>query len=317
MKIALSLIISLYSSLLLAETAIEPLVAWDKSEVRVCFGNQSHKSKSWVTHEKYDFIEYTNQQKNWIKKIITKEYNDGNTGISFVGWSDCTFDLKDIDVILFRTEPVIPESEGPVNVKGGMATLGEKGEVASDLDEQNHSIENYDKTKFPELNVVILNTGNTQDKKLSAEDYIGLLALHEFGHTAGLRHQHIIHQSALNDPNCNGFESMLATEQIFHSTIFTSGYDYNSVMNYCYINTLSSVSGNHFKAKSIDGSDGIKLSDPSLYSTSEVRNLFGKVVKNKLQYDVRIGLSANDKHALRCLYKNAEESLIQSCNVKI
>ena len=301
----------------MAESAIEPLVAWDKSEVRVCFGNKSHKNKSWVADDSYDFIEYTPEQKNWIRTIITKEYNNSEIGLSFVDWNDCSSDASESDVIIFRIEPLIPEGEGPVNVKAGMATLGEKGGVAYEVDERNRSIVNYDKTTIPNLNVVILSTTGAKDKKMSAKDYISLLALHEFGHTAGLRHQHIIHQSALKDPNCRGFESMLVNDKIYSSTLFTSDYDYNSVMNYCYINTLSSISGNHFKAKKIDGTDGIKLTDQSLYTKSEARNIFGNIIKNKMQYDVRIGLSESDKHSLRCLYKNAEESLLQSCNVKL
>ena len=303
-------------SLSKADTAIEPLVAWDKKEVRVCFGNETHQSRSWVTRQSYDFIEYSSEQKKWIKDIITKEYNLIDTGISFVCFENCTPSLENTDVILFRFEPTIPEGEGPYNVKGGMATLGEKGDLRSvGSNNSSESKEEYYKADFPQLNVVILNTGGANEKKVDAASYIQMLALHEFGHTAGLRHQHIIMQAADKDPNCQNFKSTMKAEPIFESTIFTGAYDFNSVMNYCYLNKLTSESGLQFRAKNSE--TVIKMTDSTLYTTDPAKNIFGKLIKDKLDYSVRIGLSDMDKHALRCLYKNGEESKMRSCNISL
>ena len=316
MKNIISLLLLINCSLTFADTAIEPLVAWEKKEVRVCFGNETHQSRSWVSRESYDFIEYSREQKMWIKDIITKEYNLKDTGISFVGFQNCTTNLEDIDVILFRFEPSIPEGEGPYNVKGGMATLGEKGDVRSvGSDNSEESKEEYYKADFPQLNVVILNTGGANEKKVDAASYIQMLALHEFGHTAGLRHQHIIMKAAEKDPNCQNFKTTMKSEPIFQSTIFTGAYDFNSVMNYCYLNKLTSESGLKFRATNLESV--IKMTDSSLYTTAPAVNIFGKIIKDKLDYTVRIGLSDLDKHALRCLYRSAEESKIRSCNTSL
>ena len=313
MKNIISLFLLLNCSLSIADTAIEPTVAWDKKEVRVCFGNETHQSRSWVSREAFDFIEYSNEQKKWIKDIITKEYNLKDTGISFVGFENCTPTLDNIDVILFRFEPAIPEGEGPYNVKGGMATVGEKGDLRTINSHNAEESKEEDKADFPQLNVVILKTGGANEKKVDPASYIQLLALHEFGHTAGLRHQHIIMKSAQRDPNCQNFKTTMKSEPIFESTIFTGDYDFNSVMNYCYLNKLTSESGLQFRARTSESV--IKMTDTTLYTTAPAKNIFGKIITDKEDYTVRIGLSDLDKHALRCLYKNDEESKVRSCNI--
>ena len=59
---------------------------------------------------------------------------------------------------------------------------------------------------------------------------ITYLALHEFGHVAGLRHEH-----ARADSTCKKSDELIEEEQMKSEEFSASAaYDPNSIMNYCY-----------------------------------------------------------------------------------
>ncbi len=312
MKSLLSAVILLASGLALADIPVESHLAWSKKSVRVCFGDNQHRNATLAINDNSDFIEYTKDQKKWIKEIITQEYKVSEVGIEFVGWEDCDAKVLKSDVVILRTEPVAPEGDGTFNERGGRATIGERGNSMSTTNGANHTIHSFEKGDPNYLNFVILNTRASNEKKIGSENYIKITALHEFGHTAGLRHQHVKLKEAMADENCKRKKEIkLSQEDIFASTVFTGPYDNNSIMNYCYFNLLVD-NGLSFKEKSLDKTPMV-LSDSTLFTTT-VSDSGWPSRKPRVQVNIRLGFSALDKHALKCLYVFDEATKKDRCN---
>jgi hypothetical protein len=235
---------------------------------------------------------------------VTREFTVASVGLEFVGWQNCPI-KADSQIILLRTEPEIPEDAGGVFAeKGGRATIGKKGNLTQVTDATtNISRTSYESSSQPYLNYMILNTRASNEKRMDEENYLKTIALHEFGHSAGLRHEHIRIADANADPNCKKMTAIQINEEpTFSSTRFASGYDHNSIMNYCFINVMISNTGLTIKTKNIDKE--IKLTDPTLYTS--------KVDGKKTIYNLRVGLSAGDKQALKCMYVPGEDK--SKCN---
>jgi hypothetical protein len=312
MKSLLSAVLLFSSSLALADIPVESHVAWSKRSVRVCFGNNEHRNATLAINDNSDFIEYTKDQKKWIKEIITQEYKLSEVGIEFIGWEDCDKTASKTDVVILRTEPQVPEGEGMFLEKGGRATIGERGNAMSSISASNVTVHSYEKGDPQYLNFVILNTRTAKEKRIGIENYIKITALHEFGHTGGLRHQHVNLKQALADENCKRTKDLkLSQEDIFSTTVFTGPYDNNSIMNYCYFNLLVD-NGLSFKEKSLDKTPMV-LSDSTLFTTTASDSGWPSR-KPRVQVNVRLGFSALDKHALKCLYVFDEATKKDRCN---
>jgi hypothetical protein len=299
------LLLSLFSANIYALAPFEPLTAWDKSQVKVCWGTEHHQNQTFAFNEKEEFINYTAEQKAWIKGIVTREFTVASVGIEFVGWQNCP-DKADAQIVLLRAEPPIPEDSATVFAeKGGRATIGMKGSQSNSFDASTNTARTtYESNTLPYLNYMILNTRGSNEKRMDQENYIKTIALHEFGHSAGLRHEHIRIADSKKDPNCKKMTAIkLNEEPAFESTRFAGPYDHNSIMNYCFINLLISNTGLTIKTKNIE--KDIKLTDPTLFTS--------RVDGKKTIYNVKVGLSAGDKQALKCMYVSGEDKA--KCNL--
>lgn len=307
MKKILLLLIT-FTSLTHAFTPYEPMTAWNIKTIKVCWGTEAHRKATFAITDKREFIPYTADQKEWIKDIITKEFTLSETGIEFSGWNNCEPKAEGSEVVLLRVEPAIPDDAGFIFAEsGGRATIGQRGNpVEHHTGTSLGSYTTYEKSNLPYLNFVILNT-RSDDKRMPPNEYIKMIALHEFGHTAGLRHQHVRIKDVKQDLNCKKVpEIKISEEPAFASTKFAGPYDHNSIMNYCYINVLSSKTGLSFRAKSI--TEKIILSDDTLFTATPSRN------RKKHDYVIRVGLSAQDKHSLRCMYVYDEATKEKQCS---
>ena len=140
----------------------------------------------------------TNLQKiqNWIES----EYTPERTGIHFYGWSSCQ-ENRDADIVLF-----FAENGGLI---GGQASLGPRnpGTVAG----------------YP-----------------AARGYVMIYhlnkatAVHEFGHVAGLMHEHLHPQAFHKNARCVG--NFLRSPAPMDPQNDYAEYDAQSVMNYCALN---------------------------------------------------------------------------------
>ncbi len=223
---------------------IEPNVIWDKKELKTCFFDDNSQLAHTIletkknTKENFDFSpkKLRKSQKQAVYDVISKEFSASRTGIYFTGFQDCS-KVRNPDVIVMRAASKIILLDTPSF--RGRAVIGEAGvfqtytefnpktgasEYVMDKDGTFHEgfFEKSGKTAF-----VALRTTN-----------YGTI-VHEFGHVAGLRHEHI-REEAANDKNCGDFRVVWPTkEKLYDTAQMETNYDAKSIMNYCYLQSRS------------------------------------------------------------------------------
>lgn len=272
---------------------VEPDIKWDKKEVSVCFADFSHYKKSYLSEKEPDLnetnvIAYTQSHKEALEDIIIQEYTKERTGIAFIGWKDCQ-EQPDSDVYLFR---ISDSGAGFI----GVASQGEAGEqtfeevgIFSKKKVKVYRKQNKDKKAFLALNTALLKSA-----RLSRVSEFQMTALHEFGHLAGLQHEHADireDNKRYGDSNCSTSGTRTA-EGPLSSTKKVSVYDRNSIMNYCYGNILRQNGLNIMVPTSL--AKKFSLKDSSLIQATPV--------VDGIHYEIKIGLSRGDLHGLSCLY---------------
>jgi len=303
-------LITLLSNQPLAQASLtEPITKWSKNNLSVCFGGPREWGKSRVwdkyglrfseTPRNDEAIEFTQDEKNLIISAVNSNFTGENTGIHFTGWSDCR-DNETYDIYIFRIH----------NEKvHGQATIGFKSESVF-----GRSFSHY--IRNPEISrkeYVLLNTDiSNYNIKISRHEFLAQTALHEFGHVAGLRHEEARFDHAKIDPNClktgdlaypEAYQFMIEKEG--SSSKSFSGYDPNSIMSHCFLNTLRRFTGLAFSYPQNEVSP-INLQDKTLIET--------QVVGNTIQAKIKISLSSLDKHSLKCLYVYGEEEFKDNCH---
>jgi hypothetical protein len=237
---------------------------WEKHSLVVCWG----EFKDLIPTQKIDQTLLTAISimqpkptseilKNKIQNKVQEQYTLENTGIEFIGWKLCT-ETPQADIIV-------------VALQNTNSSIGEK------LNELPFGAADIGKPTTPEQKRYVFIRTSVNPNIPSPEDYITQTALHEFGHTAALRHEHL-QVEAINDNNCSSIQVEEINEELRNKGIDGDSYgpyDSQSIMNYCYID---------------------------YYLTNL---LPPKLVK----------LSAADIHTLRCLYK-PESELTETCKAK-
>lgn len=305
-KLLLTTIVALSSALTHAAPVnlTEPDVGWSKKEVRVCFADSSHLFKSRLYEkgvEQASLLPFTKAQKAAIKTVITQEYTLNRTGISYTGWKDCKQDPKS-DAYLFRViDPTISFS--------GSATMGESGKISFiDQGPESKIVRAYRKDKEEASKpYVALNTNVMTGEGASPIEHLQLAAVHEFGHLSGLDHEHMDidpENQRYPDRNCDATGILIKESEIpYFSTKKVSVYDTNSVMNYCFIEILKSSSPSFIIAEK----------DVALFDFQDSSLITSKPDPDGIHFEVKIGLSQGDVHALKCLYVYSEDIRNQIC----
>lgn len=173
---------------------------WEKPNIIVCWAN-------WNEIHDHDW----NSKASLIKETIEKEFNT-RSPVTFSGWEPCA-DVRIADAVIsfdFRTS----------SDSNSHASLG-RGE-------------------YPDHNGLYSYVYLDGKKESTLQEMLELkqTAIHEFGHLAGLMHEHI-RVEAKNDPNCIesrhynlGVGSEKTKENI--SVLKMGEYDPHSIMNYCF-----------------------------------------------------------------------------------
>jgi len=300
---------------------IEPLVSWTKQSIHVCWRNGVDQDPAFVKND------FNNIKKQAVREIVQQEYTIERVGIEFVGWENCnelkpgTFDFEIIqDHFAAPSNPTVKYYRDQ-SVEG-MAFLGEGGgcyritEHDPFSEQPKVSVGYYRRNSKPEKKVYLMffEMNDVFENSFTSIKRLQSTALHEFGHVAGLRHEHI-HPEAMNDSNCKYMGTdFTVSEKTYDTTRIVSEYDPNSIMNYCWLAALD--------AKGLVMGELPNVVDDSLYEQVNRVEVTKKTVytgkkphqKKKTvtvktpvtEYRFRVGLSERDVMALQALYLKAE-----------
>lgn len=285
----------------------EPLLKWNKSHVIVCWLDQnripteqfSDYQLEKIGHLEITLIQLSTSKKKMIQDFIQTEFDQSKTGISFTGWNSCNNTPKPDAILLVGEGFHFPDTPG------GRASLG-RGHFSQDfirLDD--------DKLSFLYFNI----TPTAITPKLDIDDYLKNLSLHEFGHLAGLRHEHI-RDEAKRDPLCRFTGITPGGERVYSQTRYYSKYDPVSIMNYCFNDFIEKKAGKVFYVSSKYDEKlwaeyfdryifANKQVDPALLNDDSI--ISQKLVNGVIELKVRIGLSKQDIHTLKCMYMHTDK----------
>ncbi len=197
----------LFSLILIAQAALAGVYSentWKNPQIIVCFTDAEDepriengfpiKVKSWSK---------SNRRK--LEAWVNEEYSEERTGIYFTGWKSCAEETE-ADVILFYNH----------NSYIKRFVLGDIDGVAGDLGPRKREMVNG----FPGARslVAISKTGMNKGT-----------AIHEFGHVAGLAHEHNHYDAPKPDKSCPHYERNFTTKLEY------TDFDPASIMSYCSI----------------------------------------------------------------------------------
>lgn len=301
-------------------SVVEPYVKWNKSSIKVCWGDATYIDQislidADIISDKNKIIsgsnnDSTSEYKEQIKKIIQQEYQLKKVGIEFIGWEKCPLptdeNFKSIDlVLLIKTSPPLFSfnwfKEFLSGTIYGEANIGQNGYYATIPDlEKNKEYKNfltkflfkrylkgfYNKDLTKKSFVLLTQINPTKNwSQARVQTHQQLVALHEFGHIAGMRHEHT-RSEIKSDQFCQMIEDQAIflfasykrpkIEPRLDSSIAYGNYDPYSVMSYCYLVAKSQFEEPSFK---------------QYFTNTQIKNM-------------KVGLSNGDIHALRCLYNN-------------
>lgn len=186
---------------------------WQTNAVEVCFarGEARPRVDAGVSFKIRDWSE---EDKAKIRAWITVEYSAKKTGIHFTGWKSCE-EARMSDVILFFND----KSMLMTALLGGQYIKGRAGALGA----YPRSVPGYPYAQ----NSVVISSGGMEKGSV----------VHEFGHVAGLGHEHTHPESAKRGRACSKINPS------FHRSYVYTAYDATSIMSYCSLESkLSSLS---------------------------------------------------------------------------
>lgn len=231
---------------------------WNKRSVTVCFASKDHKKTTMEYGENGEikpiaakvFGPWEKELQEKVKNWINTEYTIERTGISFVGWSECSEGIKTEDIAIYLSSN--KKSNVPSSMsQHGMASIGKNGHI--DVDTNKKAFAYF---LHPDL------VREDMKEKVSAKNSELVFKqniIHEFGHLAGLMHEHERDELA-GDRDCQ----KILSDDIFNSYVQASiysplieisemknyqgldyvpgvkltKYDSYSIMNYCMVERL-------------------------------------------------------------------------------
>lgn len=280
----------------------EPQSKWPKNKVSVCWGETKHlKETEFSDRDKpitdnFDSNQEKENAKVEIQKIIEENYKVETTGIEYIGWKKCNDDPSKVseDLIIFIGNP-------DAETSSLASTIGKKS------DSQKKS------------GVILKLLTEKAANYLKPLEFTKFLALHEFGHVAGLRHEDI-------HPDCPYKSNEKSANPI---TVFRD-YDSMSVMSYHFMDSLNLLTGFNFKLNKDGNAEALatwKLSgtpeqawswtniSPKLPKSFFEDTRITKQVdaKGNESYSFNLALSEGDMRSLKCIYVYSDEEKKRLC----
>lgn len=198
---------ALLSLIFVAQTALAGVYSentWKNPQIIVCFADAEEEPRV-ENGFTIKVRNWNNSNKKKLEKWVNEEYSEERTGIYFTGWKSCAEETE-ADVILFYNS----------NSYIKRFVLGDIDGVAGDLGPRRK-----DKVSgFPGARslVVISKTGMNKGT-----------VIHEFGHVAGLAHEHNHYDAPKADKSCSHYERNFTTKLEY------TDFDPASIMSYCSI----------------------------------------------------------------------------------
>lgn len=294
---------------------------WNKTQLTVCFAKAKQRKLSRLYavakasfQRRPSLISFRAEEKRAIAEAITREYTPERTLIHFTGWEDCDAQ-KPADVWIYLSSPDGDMLDSAASIGMDSWLVGLQRLKGPENEPEKYALIR-EKRPGQKPAYVLLNRPGDRGLRLDPRETLQLHAIHEFGHIAGLVHEHNL-PDADRDPNCH----LTRTGQspyLEATATLSSSYDPNSVMSYCFATLLREVSGLRFStvgraSESIeDGTSPVfyypkpNVVDPGLIEEKTV-------LPARTEYRLRIGLSRGDIHALRCLYASPADYDLSRC----
>jgi hypothetical protein len=172
---------------------------WQQNNVQVCFVDPDQDPA-----DSLDISLFSAEQKNSVQAWLNEEYTEARTGIYFSGFQSCDQAINPDVVVYLRQEPVTVTSG---RVELASATLGQTPTRPS--------------IRYQSARGAVYLSQSGLNKSV---------VIHEFGHIAGLYHEHD-HPDA--DQACTYNNER--DKQVYAYRGYLP-YDHDSIMSYCVIN---------------------------------------------------------------------------------
>lgn len=261
----------------LADGIVAEDYIWKKKSISVCWADKEQSEELdqfsvMRTASQETTTDIGAEDRKAIQSKIQEQFNHESVGLEFVGWQPCDSNNKS-DIYIFAFEDMTyAEYYIP-----GEADIGTSCEMFnSDIrkKEIRHRVPGQPGYLF--LSKATLK----HHKQFIKHPEISLIrsALHEFGHIAGLLHEHY-HKDAKNDPNCQDLikenpDFTLNPVKLGKEKAY-SKYDPQSIMNACFT---------------------IEEDEKEQQSVSDIK------------------LSPLDLHTLRCIYQSKDQYDKSKCH---
>jgi hypothetical protein len=213
-----------------SKSIIEPAAKWNSTQLRVCFETVNPLAKS---HQEL------------VQKALEREFSPTRTGIHFVGFQTCT--LREplhtvrVDASPDKNNPV---SMGYSTIKSVNSSrdlgfgMGNSKQIS--VGDQTGFVKlSTGEIAFPRVTLALDGYCDREGAKVDLINCVQGVALHEFGHVAGLRHEHA-RPEAVTDPLCLAAKSVdvhSSEREALGATarVGSRPYDPQSIMSYCYM----------------------------------------------------------------------------------
>jgi|GEM_PF-6983837 len=276
------------------KSIVEPAAKWHINELETCWLDAGMAAYG---EDAATIREFTDEEKTFISGKVNEQYTISATGVAFIGWRLCS-DLKKEGketILTLRKGTADLATSAAISIVRDKTTGAEVGTGLG----RGKKVKGDDGTL---LKYVPLEANETiaaniifgleaycggARMKLSKEKCYQGVALHEFGHVAGLRHEHI-RPEAIASLGCDltkAFEDFTKTagtgkstfaEKLGESAELRGEYDPRSIMNYCYLNVL----------------ERMRVMDDQ-----------GLTTKAASEDEIKMELSAGDRATLKSLYQ--------------
>ncbi len=176
---------------------------WKSNEVTTCFADAEKDSRDTGGTYVLKVGKWKESNKVKVRQWVGEEFSEERTGIHFSGFLNCD-ETPDADVIIFHNK----NSKFGTFLFGGLHGLAALGPSIG-------SVEGY-----PAASAFVSISSSGMDKGT---------VIHEFGHSAGLHHEHIHPDAYKFERGCASVEK----NQIADYRYTYEEFDIDSVMSYC------------------------------------------------------------------------------------